>query len=156
MPTLPPALAFPEIGLSRFSRVEDIFLHFVDEDAVSMLINSLNPDEIMIGKRNVAKGTVRRMNVTPQLVYKIFAIHIRIIGLQVQPNEANLVRKPLRDALDECREHFRRIDCPCIDYLEKLTSVLVFEEAMEEVLSFKFQSALSRLGQFVAGDCTAC
>ena len=152
MPTLPPAQAFPDIGLSRFSRVEDIFLHFVDGEVISKLIDSLTPQDIMIGYRDKSKGTIRRMNITPQLVYKTFAVHIRIIGLQVQPNEAHSVRRPLRDALEECQEHFHDLDCPGIDYLTKLTSVLVFDESMEEVLSLKFQSALSRLGQFVAGD----
>ena len=152
MDALPPALAFPEIGLSRFAGLADIFLHFVDGDVVSKLINSFTLEDLTLGFRDKKKGTIRKMKVTPKLIYKILAIHIRIIGLQEKPNEATHNDKPLRKALLKCMVHFRDLRCPGIDYLEKLTAIMLFEEVWEEVLSQNFQSSLSRLGQFVAGD----
>ena len=150
LPALPPAPTFPEINARRCSRLSEIFLRFVDEDVVSKLIDSFTAEDLMLGYRNKAHGTTRRMVVTPQLIYKVFAVHIRIIGLQAQPNESS-VRKPLRKALDESREHFQH-RCPSIDYLEKMTSIMQFGGDWTEILSLKFQSVISRLGQFVAGD----
>ena len=55
MPTLPPALAFPDIGLSRFPRVENIFLDFIEGEVISKFIDSPTPWDIMIGYRDKSK-----------------------------------------------------------------------------------------------------
>lgn len=150
IPPSPPNLIYPEIELGIFSSLLEIFLHFFDQHMVTMLMDSLTLEDVTLGYRNKACGTTRRMTVTPQLVYKVFAVHIRIIGMQFPSHE--VIRKPLRAALDECREHFRDKHCPSIDYLERMTSVLLFEDTLGETLSSSFQSVVSRLGHSVAGD----
>jgi hypothetical protein len=75
---------------------------------------------------------------------------------QVRSTENDVVKKPLTKSLSEASAHFNVLSnsmkAPGIDLASRLTAILTFGPAQEELLSTNFSENIIRLGEYVAGD----
>lgn len=135
-----------------------IFLAIINESLIQNMllkIQTVNPNVWTIGYG-------KHVKISTKLIYLMYAVKIRIIGLQNKSTENEAKQRPLRDSVTEALCHFNDIssgfvspvrNCvyPC-DKMERMMSRLKLDETHFAELSLNFQSLLTCPGEFVAGD----
>jgi hypothetical protein len=132
-----------------------IFQKFVTQELIETVIREFSPASLVLSCRKKYQ-TFNRLNPTPQMCYQMLAIHIRIIGLQVKSNETRSGDHTMRNAFMEAKGHFQeRVGVTTsigLDTLTRLTSIFHFGTQTSDHLSQNFQSVVTKLGEFIAGD----
>ena len=91
------------------------------------------------------------------MLYKYFAIYIRIQGIYKVPVLCQRNGRPLRLSIDEARNYFRSIypddPSPCGKVLERLFTHFLISHEFYERLSTRFQGLMRSLGSSTMSSC---
>jgi hypothetical protein len=99
------------------------------------------------------KGT---LGLSLALVYQYLAVLIRVHALQNKPNESAPDKNAMENNLVEALQHFKiefpHIQAPGIHTVKMLRTTFILGKEEEPLLAKQYQSKVSSLGQWVAGD----
>jgi hypothetical protein len=146
--------SFATFNIGRRQTLLSIFLIFVTEELLQFMLESFSEDELRFSRRK-RSSHFSVMIPTIKIMYLLLAMHIRIIGEQIISTENDVQVNPLRKRLLEVSAYFLAkfgIKPPGIDVCSRLTAIMTFGIATEELISRNFYSVLIKLGQYVAGD----
>lgn len=105
-----------------------------------------------------AKRNPTVLSFSPSRIYKVLAVSIRMVGTQDKPTENVVNDRPLRESIVKESSYFdekypeKGKGAPYINILELLIARFLFHSAYFDDISKLFQSIVTRLGVFVAGD----
>jgi hypothetical protein len=126
----------------------DIFLEFLPINLLEVVWN--NADLVYDGGKKINKGIF-----DPKLIYRFFAIKIRVQGLQNGPKLNKQNGKPLQESFLEAREYFSASfpeKSPGRNVISKLSSSFLITADYFNQLSLNFQSIVRELGEYASGD----
>ena len=120
-----------------------IFIEFVPRSLLEKIIPEFPPGDLLISKK---RGYIFEPRVYH--LYMSLALCIRIQGLQNKPQQNQQNGRPLRDAINSCRDHFKTLvfnsKLPGIDILTKLNSLPLFTNHNYEDICFNFKKVLKQ------------
>lgn len=128
-----------------------IFKFFINEDILTKIIDNLSYDELIIRYNHPWHH-----NTSINELYVILSITIRIYALHRVPQKIARNGAPLREAIQEAKNHFSGINpaayIPGINIIEKLIAIPLFPTSLYEDISKNFQRAVLQIGESAAGD----
>lgn len=150
--TVEPEYAFTLLDFTNRSKKVDIFLRLMPPTFIQEIIDHTHQTHQSASSYPCG----RHFNITLSRFYKFLAIKIRIQGLQVVPTKnkpnANARRRAFQDAQQHFVQKYPNSQPPGINQLEKLHTTYLITPELESSLSKCFLSAVTSLGQHVAGD----
>jgi len=143
------------LNYPRDASLSDIFMSFVNEELISAIWNN-SPLQRWTYVSGSSKSVINRGNLSLKLIYRYYAIAIRIIGEQDSPKEGDRVKNPLRNSLKAMALYFKELHPnnppPGKDILETLAARFLISTEHFALLSRNIQANVRDMGQILAGD----
>jgi hypothetical protein len=142
-----------------------LFNHFLPELLLKLIWDHnkvMNPLVWEYGKKQ--RRSINGGDFVYATLLQFLSCQIRITALQNKSKENQKNHKPLRENFMEARDHFgnllkgpnfagfSRYEFPGIEILERLNAKFQFSADFSDLISKNFQSLVSRVGEFAAGD----